>query len=138
MTRATLVMRTALTLMLALVSGSMMAADVELPKISESELKSICASAGGTFASGGGIYGCSKKCSVGKCAVICDKDECFGATSENRQPVPKGDRPFLDVLNATPNTIKVRDEQGFSWGLVGLLGLIGLLGLVKIARSPEH
>lgn len=138
MTRAVLVMRTALTLVLALVGGSMIAEDVELPKISENELKSTCAGAGGTFVSGLGIYGCSTECPGGKCAVICDKDECFGTTPENRQPVPKGGRPVLDVLNATPNTTKVRDDQGFSWGLTGLLGLIGLVGLVKIARSPEH
>ena len=139
MTRTnTWIMRSALALVLGLVSSTAMAKDVDLGKHGADEIKSICDRLGGRFVSDGQTYGCSKKCPGGTCAVICDKDDgCFGTTPENRQQGSNGERDVLDALNtATTNTTHERDNKEFHWGLLGLFGVAGLLGFIR--RHDRH
>lgn len=133
MTRTkTLIMRSALVLVLGLVSSTAMAEDVDLGKHSADEIKSTCDRLGGKFVSDGQTYGCSKKCPGGTCAVICDKDDgCFGTTPAKRGRGSNGERDVLDALNASTNTTQERDDKDFRWGLIGLFGVAGLLGLIR-------
>lgn len=128
----TLIMGSALALVVGLVSSTAMAKDVDLAHYSPDQIKSICDRVGGSFRSDGQTYGCSKKCTGGTCAVICDKDDgCFGVTPEKRTQGASGERGVLEALNATTNTTVEHDNKGYSWGVVGLLGLAGLLALIR-------
>lgn len=134
----TLIMGSAVVLLLGLVSSTAMAEDVDLGKHGESEIKSICDRQGGNFQSDAQIYGCSKACKGGTCAVICTKDDqkCFGTTPANRPPGTTGERGVLDALNATTNTTQEHDNKNSQWGLLGLLGFAGLLGLIWRRNTP--
>jgi hypothetical protein len=127
----TLIIGSALALLLGLLSSTAMAKDVDLGKHTEDEIKGICKGAGGKFVTDGQTYGCSKACKGGTCAVICDKDDgCFGTTPD-RQQGPSGERGVVDALNATVNSTPEHDNRNFSWGLLGLAGIAGLVGLMR-------
>jgi len=84
----TLIIGSALALLLGLLSSTAMAKDVDLGKHTEDEIKGICKGAGGKFVTDGQTYGCSKACKGGTCAVICDKDDgCFGTTFRRFRPL---------------------------------------------------
>ncbi len=133
----TLIMGSALVLVLGLVSTTAMAEDVDLGKHTEGEIKGICNSVGGKFVSDGQTYGCSKACNGGTCAVICDKDDgCFGTTPAKRGPGSNGERGVLDALNSSVNTTQEHGDKNFQWGLLGLFGVAGLLGLIRRRDRP--
>lgn len=126
-----------MVLMLVLVSSTAMAKDVDLGKHGADEIKSICDRVGGKFLSDGQTYGCSKACTGGTCAVICDKDDgCFGTTPGDRQQGPSGERGVVDALNSSINTTQEQDDKHFQWGLLGLVGFVGLFGLIRRHDRP--
>jgi hypothetical protein len=126
----TFVATSTLTILLAMVGTTAMAEDRDLGKHDAGEIQSTCQREKGSFASNGQTYGCSKKCTGGTCAVICDKDNgCIGTTPANRLQGATGDRGILDALNATKIAAPAHDDKSRPWGLLGLLDLVGLLAL---------
>jgi MYXO-CTERM domain-containing protein len=120
----------ALALGLGMTGTTVFAADIELGKIDEAKIKSVC---GSDFVSDGQTYGCTKKCTGGTCSVICDKDDgCFGSTPQSRPQASDDQRGAFDTLNALSAMTDPTPQSGRPpWGLLGLLGLAGLLVLVR-------
>ena len=117
------------------------AEDIDMSHVSADQLEQTCKAEGGNYveSSDESFYGCKTDCPGGSCAVICDKETCFGVVpgkrTTNRNPTAhldtlKGISPSKEI-GAKPDN----DDDDAPWGLAGLLGLFGLAGLGLRKRS---